>query len=59
MNHSKENWADPWSFNPGRFLVSSKEAVEAGDKLEALQPFNVGPRNCIGRKYACFFEPPC
>jgi cytochrome P450 len=48
MNHSKENWTDPWTFDPERFLGDSKEASE--NKLEALQPFNVGPRNCIGRK---------
>ncbi|KAJ8121620.1 hypothetical protein ONZ43_g1973 [Nemania bipapillata] len=52
MNHSKENWADPWDFKPERFLDNSKEALEAGNKLEALQAFNVGPRNCIGRNLA-------
>ncbi|KAI1179470.1 isotrichodermin C-15 hydroxylase [Nemania sp. FL0916] len=49
-NHSKENWADPWEFKPERFLGSSEEALEAGNKLDALQAFSVGPRNCIGRK---------
>ncbi|KAI1130325.1 isotrichodermin C-15 hydroxylase [Nemania abortiva] len=52
MNHSSENWADPWDFKPERFLGTSKEALEAGNKLEALQAFNVGPRNCIGRNLA-------
>ncbi|KAI1354177.1 isotrichodermin C-15 hydroxylase [Xylaria sp. FL0043] len=52
MNHSRENWADPWEFNPERFLSTSEEALEAGNKLEALQAFNVGPRNCIGRNLA-------
>ncbi|KAJ8131179.1 hypothetical protein O1611_g2446 [Lasiodiplodia mahajangana] len=51
-NHSTDNWADPWDFKPERFLGSSKEALEAGNKLEALQAFNVGPRNCIGRNLA-------
>jgi cytochrome P450 len=50
-NHSKDNWADPWEFRPERFLSTSEEALQAGNKLEALQAFNVGPRNCIGRKY--------
>ncbi|KAH8202061.1 hypothetical protein TruAng_003816 [Truncatella angustata] len=50
MNHSKENWTEPWTFDPERFLHESKEASE--NKLEALQPFNVGPRNCIGRNLA-------
>jgi cytochrome P450 len=46
MNHSSENWADPWEFKPERFV----EGIP-GNKLEALQAFSVGPRNCIGRKY--------
>jgi cytochrome P450 len=45
INHSEDNWADPWTFNPDRFLSSKDE-----NKLEALQAFSVGPRNCIGRK---------
>ncbi|KAI0395986.1 isotrichodermin C-15 hydroxylase [Xylariaceae sp. FL0594] len=52
MNHSKENWANPWTFDPERFLGSAEEAREAGNKIEALQAFNVGPRNCIGRNLA-------
>ncbi|KAI6092809.1 putative cytochrome P450 [Hypoxylon rubiginosum] len=52
MNHSKENWKDPWAFNPQRFLATPEEALKAGNKLEALQAFNVGPRNCIGRNLA-------
>ncbi|KAI0485459.1 isotrichodermin C-15 hydroxylase [Xylaria cf. heliscus] len=51
-NHSKDNWADPWEFKPERFLGTSEEALQAGNKLEALQAFNVGPRNCIGRNLA-------
>lgn len=46
MNHSAENWADAWDFKPERFLENVP-----GNKLEALQAFGVGPRNCIGRKY--------
>ncbi|KAI0025684.1 putative cytochrome P450 [Xylariomycetidae sp. FL0641] len=52
MNHSKDNWADPWVFRPERFLASNEEALKAGNKLESLQAFNVGPRNCIGRNLA-------
>ncbi|OTB04367.1 hypothetical protein M426DRAFT_22986 [Hypoxylon sp. CI-4A] len=51
MNHSEENWNDPWAFRPERFLTTPEEAAKAGNHLDALQPFNVGPRNCIGRKY--------
>ncbi|KAI0013292.1 putative cytochrome P450 [Xylariaceae sp. FL0662B] len=52
MNHSSDNWKDPWVFRPERFLNTPEKAAEAGDKLEALQSFNVGPRNCIGRNLA-------
>ncbi|KAI1846205.1 hypothetical protein JX265_010582 [Neoarthrinium moseri] len=50
MNHSKENWTDPWTFDPERFLADSK--TPSDNKLEALQAFSVGPRNCIGRNLA-------
>ncbi|KAI0120633.1 isotrichodermin C-15 hydroxylase [Xylariales sp. AK1849] len=52
MNHSKENWKGPWTFDPTRFLADPKEASELGNRLDALQSFNVGPRNCIGRNLA-------
>lgn len=51
MNHSKDNWADPWAFRPDRFLAESKDASQSGNKIETLQAFSIGPRNCIGRKY--------
>ncbi|KAG7142067.1 Averantin hydroxylase like protein [Verticillium longisporum] len=51
-NHSTDNWADPWTFRPERFLDSEEEAAAKGNKFEALQPFSVGPRNCIGRNLA-------
>ncbi|KAK7704627.1 hypothetical protein SLS64_008391 [Diaporthe eres] len=34
MNHSAENWDDPWAFKPERFLEDMP-----GNKLEALQAF--------------------
>ncbi|KAK1776940.1 cytochrome P450 [Copromyces sp. CBS 386.78] len=52
MNHSKENWVDPWAFNPARFLDDKETAREKGNLLDALQAFSVGPRNCIGRNLA-------
>ncbi|KAI5863432.1 putative cytochrome P450 [Durotheca rogersii] len=52
MNHSKENWNDPWTFRPERFLDTLEEAAKAGNRLDALQAFSVGPRNCIGRNLA-------
>ncbi|KAI1473978.1 putative cytochrome P450 [Daldinia eschscholtzii] len=52
MNHSNENWNDPWAFQPERFLATSEAAAKAGNKLDSLQPFSTGPRNCIGRNLA-------
>ncbi|KAK3329980.1 isotrichodermin C-15 hydroxylase [Apodospora peruviana] len=58
MNHSKENWTDPWSFKPERFIVNDDDAKPAdnettgANRLEALQAFSTGPRNCIGRNLA-------
>jgi len=52
MNHSSSHWESPWTFRPERFL-HDKEEEELGNTkhtVEALQPFSVGPRNCIGRK---------
>lgn len=51
MNHYGENWVDPQDFRPERFLDGSKNA---DDRMEALQPFSTGPRNCIGRTYVSF-----
>ncbi|KAK3393457.1 isotrichodermin C-15 hydroxylase [Podospora didyma] len=53
MNHSPTYWNDPWTFQPERFLAANlDEAREAGNSLDALQPFSLGPRNCIGRNLA-------
>ncbi|KAK0730910.1 isotrichodermin C-15 hydroxylase [Lasiosphaeris hirsuta] len=51
INHSKDNWTDPWTFNPERF-INHEGKPEAHNVLEALQAFSVGPRNCIGRNLA-------
>ena len=45
--HSSRNWSDPFSFKPERFLEGEKNEK---DNLDVLQPFSIGPRNCIGRK---------
>ncbi|KLU92793.1 hypothetical protein MAPG_11778 [Magnaporthiopsis poae ATCC 64411] len=47
---SKENFRDPDSFVPERFLPGSE--YEATDNRAALQPFSYGPRNCMGRHMA-------
>ena len=43
---SKENWTDPYTFKPERWLDGGWD----GDDNKAMQPFLVGPRNCLGRK---------
>ena len=47
INHREELWRDPWSFHPERFMGDPRFA---GDQLDAMQPFSLGPRNCIGKK---------
>lgn len=41
------NFKDPESFIPERWLPGTGYE---DDKKEALQPFSLGPRNCIGKK---------
>ncbi|KAJ9143404.1 putative Cytochrome P450 [Pleurostoma richardsiae] len=45
--HSTRNFAQPFDFLPERWLDNPH-----GDKLDAVQPFSIGPRNCIGRNLA-------
>ncbi|KAL1620233.1 hypothetical protein SLS56_009725, partial [Neofusicoccum ribis] len=47
--HSASNFKDPDSFVPERWLPGTGYD---DDKKEAVQPFSVGPRNCIGRNLA-------
>jgi cytochrome P450 len=47
INHDPNHWTKPMEFHPERFL---EDPAFKGDKLDAMQPFSVGPRNCIGRK---------
>ncbi|OAA59701.1 isotrichodermin C-15 hydroxylase [Niveomyces insectorum RCEF 264] len=47
-NFSRDSWTNRWAFCPERFLVKG----EAHDNFEALQPFSIGPRNCIGQNLA-------
>ncbi|KAK5626223.1 hypothetical protein RRF57_001938 [Xylaria bambusicola] len=47
MYHSTKNFKEPFKFNPDRLLNSNTE-----DKVDTLQPFSIGPRNCIGRNLA-------
>jgi cytochrome P450 len=48
LYHREKYFTEPNAFHPERFLGDSKFAK---DRRDALQPFSVGPRNCLGRKY--------
>jgi len=48
---SKDNFADPDSFIPERWF-DDRDSRFASDKRAVLQPFSVGPRNCIGQGLA-------
>ncbi|KAL8793908.1 MAG: hypothetical protein Q9195_003527 [Heterodermia aff. obscurata] len=51
--HSRANFTDPESFVPERWLADPPPRYRA-DARAALQPFSVGPRNCLGRSLAWF-----
>ncbi|KAI1811604.1 cytochrome p450 monooxygenase [Poronia punctata] len=48
-NYSPRNFTNPEEYRPERFLGDPEFAE---DDLSAMQPFSVGPRNCIGRNLA-------
>nr|QSG30339.1 CYP65EZ1 [Hormonema carpetanum] len=54
-NHSDKNFVDPESFIPERWVAEGTEDYDerfAGDNRQAMQPFSVGKRNCIGKNLA-------
>ncbi|CAI6306923.1 unnamed protein product [Periconia digitata] len=48
-NRSSRNFKDPHTFAPQRFL---NDPEYEHDKRSVVQPFSVGPRNCIGQAMA-------
>ena len=46
--HSEQNFHRPFDFIPERWIGKDKDS---GDKLSASQPFSIGSRVCLGRKY--------
>lgn len=51
IHHMEEYFADPFRFDPQRFLPVRSTSSEAVKPLSFL-PFHAGPRNCIGARFA-------
>ncbi|KAF2962997.1 hypothetical protein GQX73_g10576 [Xylaria multiplex] len=49
VNRDAKFWTEPNRFDPERFLGGARYK---SDKLDALQAFSVGPRNCLGKNLA-------
>ncbi|GKZ48520.1 hypothetical protein AbraIFM66951_000592 [Aspergillus brasiliensis] len=49
LYHREKHFKDPESYHPERFMGSPQFA---DDRRDVLQPFHVGPRNCLGRNLA-------
>jgi cytochrome P450 len=47
MYNSEQNFKDPKLFIPERWMGDERFA---NDERTALQPFSVGPRDCVGKK---------
>ena len=53
-SHSTMNFRDPEKFVPERWLGDKRYE---NDRRDALQPFSIGARNCIGKKYVVSHPP--
>jgi cytochrome P450 len=47
LYHNPAYFTQPDDFIPERWLG---DPIFANDERQAVQPFSVGPRNCIGKK---------
>ena len=48
IHHDPENYPDPFSFKPDRFMPENRDQI----KPYTYIPFGAGPRNCIGMRFA-------
>ncbi|RSL44268.1 hypothetical protein CEP54_014744 [Fusarium duplospermum] len=49
MYHNAKHFKDPFTYHPERFLGDPRFE---SDHKDVLQPFHMGPRNCLGRNLA-------
>lgn len=52
LYYNEKFFKKPEEFHPERWLG---DAEFADDDRDVFQPFHIGPRNCIGRKYVAVF----
>jgi len=51
VTHDEKNFHNPYEFIPSRWLDPLSRDIK-----HASQPFSLGPRGCLGRKYV-FLQP--
>jgi cytochrome P450 family 9 len=48
FHHDPQNFPDPETFDPDRFSEENRKNID----LDTYMPFGIGPRNCIGSRFA-------
>ncbi|KAL3420963.1 Isotrichodermin C-15 hydroxylase 11 [Phlyctema vagabunda] len=51
-NYWPENFNNPKTFAPERWLAKDPSSPYFNDHLESCEPFSLGPKNCIGKNLA-------